>query len=137
MIIVEAGKSYIWVHQMIFSTFWVFENFHNKIIWRLVQKLVCRNCSVNGELIVTIVAFFFLRGWGRGRRWGRERNLSRLHTQHRDQCAAWFHNSEIMTWAKVKSQVVNWLNYSGAPIVAFYWATTAWQFLSQLLYYIH
>ena len=41
--------------------------------------------------------------------------LSRLHVQHRDQCEAWTHNTQIKTWAEIKSQSLNWLSHPGAP----------------------
>ena len=51
---------------------------------------------------------------GNGQR-ERERILNRLHTQHRAQHRARSHNSQIMTWAKIKSQTLNWLSKPGAP----------------------
>ena len=37
------------------------------------------------------------------------------------ECRAWrralSHNCEITTWAKTKSQVLNWLSHSGAPVL--------------------
>ena len=49
---------------------------------------------------------------GRGRERGRERIPSRLHTQCRAQCRTQSHHAEIMTWAKIKSQILNWLSHS-------------------------
>ena len=55
-------------------------------------------------------------GWeGAGRGRGRKRISSRLHTQHGAQHGAWTHNPEIMTWAKIKSQIFNWLSHPSAP----------------------
>ena len=55
-------------------------------------------------------------GWGvEGRDRGRERIPNRLHAQCRAGRGAPSHNLEIMTWAKIKSQMLNWLSHPGAP----------------------
>lgn len=41
--------------------------------------------------------------------------LSRLHVQPGSQHRAWTHNSEIKTWAEIKSQMLNQPSHSGAP----------------------
>ena len=50
------------------------------------------------------------RVWGRDRDRGRARIPSWLHTQREVQHGAWSHHWEIMTWAKIKSQTLNWLS---------------------------
>ena len=40
--------------------------------------------------------------------------LSRLHIQHEAQRVAWTQDSEIKTWAEVKSWTLNWLSHPGA-----------------------
>ena len=52
---------------------------------------------------------------GRDRERGRERILSRIWAWH----GAWSHNPEIMTWAEIKSQTLNWLSHPGAPQLTF------------------
>ena len=46
----------------------------------------------------------------------RERIPSRLHAQHRAQHGTQSHNSKLMTWAKIKNQMLNWLSHPGALI---------------------
>ena len=55
----------------------------------------------------------------RGIKGERERILSRLHTQHRAQCSALSHGCEIMTWAKIKSQMFHRLSHKVPPIFLF------------------
>ena len=56
-----------------------------------------------------------MQGWDGGAKRGRERILSRLHTQH----GAWHrdqpHYPEIMTWSEIKSLTFNWLSHLGGP----------------------
>ena len=56
-------------------------------------------------------AYMYRSGVERGR--GRKKTFSNLHTQGRAQHRAWSHDPEIMTWAKIKSQTLNWLNHPG------------------------
>ena len=51
----------------------------------------------------------------RGRGKGRERILSRLYAQPGAQHWAGSHAPGIMTWAEIKSQMLNWLSHQGAP----------------------
>ena len=54
----------------------------------------------------------------RGRRWGGsagERNSSKLPTEYRARCGSGSHNPEIMTWAEIKSGMLNRLSHPGAP----------------------
>ena len=46
-----------------------------------------------------------------------ERVSSRLPAEHGAQQGAQSHHTEIMTWAKIKSQIFNWLSHPGAPIL--------------------
>lgn len=45
----------------------------------------------------------------------RERILSSLCAQHRAQHGAQSYNPEIMIWAEIKSQALNWLSRPGTP----------------------
>ena len=36
--------------------------------------------------------------------------------QHRAWCRALFHDHEIMTWAEIKSQTLNWLSHPSTPV---------------------
>ena len=45
---------------------------------------------------------------GEGQR-KKERISSRLPAEHGAQCRAWFHNHGNMTWAVIKSQMLNWV----------------------------
>ena len=60
-----------------------------------------------------------LTGWATHPEREREREggrvLSRLHTQHGAQCRTRPHDPEIMTWAEIKSQTLNWLNHPDTP----------------------
>ena len=52
---------------------------------------------------------------GRGR--GKARTSSRPHTQHRDKCGAQSQvQPEYLTWAKIKSQILNQLSHPGTPL---------------------
>ena len=53
--------------------------------------------------------------WERGSERGREKILSKLHTQHGALNRALSHNCEIMTWGEIKSQMLNQLSRSVAP----------------------
>ena len=53
--------------------------------------------------------------WVRGRGRGRDSILSRLHAQHGAQRGDTSHDCEIMTWAEIKSQMLNWLSHPDAP----------------------
>ena len=88
------------------------------------------------------VCFNFFIG-SRGRRKGRE-NLKQAHAQH----GAWHgaqhgarsHDPEIMTWAEIKSRMLNWLSPPGAPIftlAGIYWASTVYFALFQNLELLH
>ena len=67
--------------------------------------------------------FIYLREKERESRMGRrgegERNPSRLLTECGTQCEAQSHDSEIMTWAKTKSQMLNWLCHLDTPTSCF------------------
>ena len=54
---------------------------------------------------------------GRGRKRGRKRIPSRLHTVSTEpDMGLKLTNCEIMTWAEIKSRTLNWLSYPGGPI---------------------
>ena len=65
------------------------------------------------------VYWFWERGeWERGSKRGRERTPSRLCTDSTEPDAGLdLRNLEIMTWAEIKSQMLNQLSHPGAPIV--------------------
>ena len=44
-----------------------------------------------------------------------QRKTSRLLTEKEAQCGAWSQHPEIMTWAEIKSQILNWFSHPGAP----------------------
>ena len=71
--------------------------------------------------IITIFFRCYLFIWEREneRAWvgGRDRGTSRLPTEYWAQHGAWSHNPEIMTWAEIKSQMLNQLSHPGAPII--------------------
>ena len=46
------------------------------------------------------------------------RILSRLHAQHGH--GAWYHNPGIVTWAKIKNQMLNQLSQQGASRLKFF-----------------
>ena len=80
-------------------------------------------CLPNFSLIYVTMDIIFLRfiyyfrgglrrvgeGWGKGR----EKNPSRLPDECRSQHGARSHVSETMTWAEIKSRILNWLSLSG------------------------
>ena len=49
-----------------------------------------------------------------------KRILSRLHAQHKAQQRTWSHDPEIMTWAEIKSCMLNGLSQSDIPYSALY-----------------
>ena len=53
------------------------------------------------------------REWGRGAEGETERILSRSHAQCRGWCGAWSHDPGIITWAEIKSWMLNWLTHPG------------------------
>ena len=55
-------------------------------------------------------------GRGRGRR--RERIPGRLCAECGAWYGAWFHTPKSMTWAKIKSWMLNWLSHPGTPILS-------------------
>ena len=59
------------------------------------------------------------RGRDRDRDRKRERAPRRFHPQCEARHRAWTHDHEIMTWAKIKSQMLNWLSHPGAPVSSF------------------
>ena len=54
--------------------------------------------------------------WGRGKERGREGIPSRLHSLHSVWHRAQSHDCKIMTWAEIKSQILNWLSHPGVPV---------------------
>ena len=62
-------------------------------------------------------ALFFLFIWereqARGRTDGDRETWSRLPTEHRAQHGTQSQDPEIMTWAEIKSQLLNWLSHEG------------------------
>lgn len=78
---------------------------------------ICRSMSsTKFGKISDIISFFFLRIYlfiwervGENRRGGAEgENHKRLPPEDRAWCRAWSHHPEMMTWAKIKSQTLNW-----------------------------
>ena len=59
------------------------------------------------------IVYFRERAWERGRGRARENLKLTLHWAQSLR-GAWSHNSEIVTWAKTKSQTLNRLNHPGA-----------------------
>ena len=54
-------------------------------------------------------------GAGRERERVSEWILTRLHAQHRVQLPSWSHDPGIMTWAEIKSLMLNQLSHPDAP----------------------
>ena len=46
---------------------------------------------------------------------GKGESLQPTPHLHRAQHGVWSHDAEIMTWAEIKSQMLNWLSHPGAP----------------------
>ena len=56
----------------------------------------------------------------RGRRRWKQREANSLLSVEPDaglHLTSWDHNSEIVTWAEIKSQILNWLSHPGAPVM--------------------
>ena len=51
---------------------------------------------------------------------GRERISSKFHAQRGVWHGAQFHDSGITTWAKIKSQSLNWLSHPGTPKLRYF-----------------
>ena len=62
------------------------------------------------------------KGGTRGRRRGKERLLSRLHTQHGAHCRTQSHHPEIMTSAKINRILRNWAT---SPKLPSFWTILA------------
>ena len=86
--------------------------FSLNISWHQYPPL--SNISWASNLSPCCITRIFLEG-GKGRGRGRERIWSRLHTQHSPWLGAWSYDSEIMTWAEIKSQILHRLSCPGAP----------------------
>ena len=54
---------------------------------------------------------------------GAERISSRLPIEYGAWCGAQSQDPEIMTWAKIKSQLINWLSHPGALIISAFQST--------------
>ena len=75
-------------------------------------------------MLLTYLSFFkiyFMYFWERESKQGeeqqeRERIPSRLPTECGAPLGAQSHDPEIMTWAKTKSWMLNWLSHSGTPL---------------------
>ena len=52
---------------------------------------------------------------GEGQREEREKTPSELHAHYRAHHGAWSHHCDITAWAEIKSWMLNWLSYPGAP----------------------
>ena len=63
--------------------------------------------------IMTWAKVWYLTDWATQVPQERERLLSKLYTQCRAQCGAWSHDPRIMTWAKIKSQMLHRLIHPG------------------------
>ena len=64
--------------------------------------------------------------WRRGRERGRQKILRRICTVSAESDAGFEPmNHEIMTWAKIKSPMLNWWSHSGAPPYSFWNETLA------------
>ena len=55
-------------------------------------------------------------GWAGGTEGGGERILSILHAQNRASLGAQSHDHEIMTWAEIKSWLLDQLSHLGAYV---------------------
>jgi len=143
-VIPQPGQSYtggiaMWKHNLTCPLDWHSWSLVGEV-WSLCPSMVClrsdetllqcfriggvTNLKSMVETVLLIKDFIFyfiifLVGRGRGRR--RERILSRLHVQHRAWRGARSHDPEIMTWAKIKSQMLNRLSHPGTPLKDFFW----------------
>ena len=79
-------------------------------------------------------SFDWLIGWLIYWEWGREREsrgrAEREVRENPNRHRAQSHECEIMTWAKIKSLMLNWLSHPGAPTSGFFLFTMApiWRF---------
>ena len=96
------------------------------------MKNVKKNKNVYYYLIWSLALIFIIlererqhmsmrSGWeGRGRARKGERILSRLHAHHRAGHGAGSYHPNIMTWAEIRSQRLNWLNHPGISYFIFF-----------------
>ena len=101
------------------------------LLWNVVQNVKTRShglwhstVPLKGSISYiwewfTFTNFFFFLIERAGSRWGGERRegdriLSRLHTQGRVQHGAWSHDPAIVTWAEIKSRLLNRQSPPGA-----------------------
>ena len=80
--------------------FWMFDMESENFIFIFILFWRERACERAGE-------------WGRG--WGERENPKQAPHSAWSQCRPWSHVPGIMTWAKIKTQMLNLLSYSGAP----------------------
>ena len=67
---------------------------------------------------INIVFMFIHLFWEREHEWSRERKKGRERIPGRPQHGAQSHDGEIMTWAEVKSLMLNQLSHPGTPVVS-------------------
>ena len=84
-------------------------------------------CNIFVHTFSFFLSLFILRereGTGEGQRereGERENSKQALCCQHRDWHRLDLTNHEIMTWAQIKSQTLNWLSHPGAPPCAHFY----------------
>ena len=95
---------------LIFCSLWVFKKCSFTYFWERQRESMCTY------------------NWGRGRERGRERIPSWLCTVSTEpNMGLQLTNHEIMTWAQIKSQMLNWLNHPGTPYHGFSMLTLIWK----------
>ena len=101
------------------------ESSFEEILWNS-KKIKKKKNALYVKMFTVAFFFFFLRKrnstWGRGRREaeGKGDNPKQTPGWAQSPMEAWSHDPEIMTWAKIKSQTLNWPNHPGALTAAFF-----------------
>ena len=107
----------------------------NIVYWIMIMFWAL--CQV--YFLIEFFFFFWERKWESvsGGQRERQRISSRFHAQCGVQLGARSHDCEIMTWAEIKRQLLNWLRHPGSPSLNFYkwlfvypfcgWGTELWE----------
>ena len=97
----------------------VFQQQQNKISRTFLFKLQVETFFYSYRQLLSPLFYYFLGG-REVMEWEREReNLKQAPSIVQSPIWAWSHNPEVVTWAEIKSQTLNQLNHSGAPIKTF------------------
>ena len=103
----------------------MYQTFSIYIIFFFRQNIVCLDILWLHYLFLKDFIYLRVRESAHRRR-SRGKGTSKLCTEHRAQCGVWSPDPEIVTWAEIKSQMLNWLRHPGTHIDCL--LTLEWEF---------